>query len=137
MFFPIAGPGDRFRKYEKRVHKFSGLDPESWKRFLYNIKTFETLLRLPDLDGAANALYAALENIRDMGLGIRRADDGDHSEELNAIATELGHEGELAIQQIALTKGLQFFPKYLNESLDDYVDNGPAFIPSRVRSHGQ
>jgi len=137
MFFPIGGQGDRFRKYEKRVHKFSGLDPESWKRFLLNIKTFEVMLRTTDLDGSASALYASLENIRDLGLGIRRSDDGDHQEELNAIANELGYEGEFTINQLALEKGLQFFPKYLNETLDSYPDNGPAFIPSRVRSHGQ
>jgi hypothetical protein len=137
MYFPVAGPGERFRKYLKKVHVYSGLDPESWTRFLVNMKTFESLLQTSDLDGAANALYASLENIRDMSLGTRRSDDGHHQEELGAIANELGYEGEFTINQLATAKGLQFFPKYLNESLDDYIDDGPAFVPSRVRSHGQ
>jgi hypothetical protein len=137
MFFPMAGQGEKFRKYSKMIHPYSGLDPDSWARFLVNIKTFETLLNTKDLDGAANALYDSLENIRDLSLGTRRADDGEHQERLAAIANELGYEGEFVINQIAAEKGLQFFPKYLNETLDDYPDDGPAFIPSRVRSHGQ
>jgi hypothetical protein len=137
MYFPVAGPGERFRKYLKKIHPYSGLDPDSWSRFLVNMKTFENLLRASDLDGAANALYASLENIRDISLGIRRADDGHHQEEIGAIANELGYEGEFTINQLAEAKGLQFFPKYLNESLDDYPDDVPVFIPSRVRSHGQ
>jgi hypothetical protein len=137
MFFPIGGPGEKFNKYKKMVHVYSGLDPESWKRFLHNLGAFETLLRVPELEGAANALYKTLENVRDMGLGIRRSDDSHYSEELENIANQLGYEGETVINQIALKNGLQFFPKYLNETLDEYPDNGPAFIPSRVRSHGQ
>ena len=99
--------------------------------------SFEAMLNTSDLDSAANFLYAALENIRDIGLGVRRLDDSQYQEELGAIANELGYEGEFTINQLALSRGLQFFPKYLNETLDDYPDNAPAFVPSRVRSHGQ
>ena len=38
------------------------------------------------------------------------------------IAKELGYEGEFIINQNAISKGIQFFPKYLNESLVDYPD---------------
>lgn len=137
MLFPIAGHAEKFRSFRKRVHAYSGLDPESWKRFLYNMDSFEAMLNTSDLDSAANFLYAALENIRDIGLGVRRLDDSQYQEELGAIANELGYEGEFTINQLALSRGLQFFPKYLNETLDDYPDNAPAFVPSRVRSHGQ
>ena len=137
MFFPVSGPGEKFRAYEAKVHPYSGLDPESWKRFLENMKSFRTFLSASDLEKSANFLYASLENIRDLSLGIRRADDAQHQEALGALANELGYEGEFVINQIATSKGLQFFPKYLNETLDDYPDDGPAFTPSRVRSHGQ
>jgi len=137
MYFPIAGPGDKFRDFEKKVHPYSGLDPESWKRFLSNMSTFKTLLRVPDVEGSAKALYGSLENIRDMAMGIRRADDSEIQDTLNGIANDLGYEGEFVINYIASQKGLQFFPKYLNERIDDKTNDGPAFIPKRVRSHGQ
>ena len=134
-FFP-RGSGVRFQTYEKEVHPYSGLDPESWKRFLANIKRFETEINT-DIEKAADHLYASLENIRDLALGIRRADDAQHQEKLNDIAGRLGYEGEFMINQIAISKGLQFFPKYLNETIVDYPENGPAFIPSTIRNHGQ
>lgn len=131
------GQGVRFKKYEQRVHPYSGLDPESWKRFQTNIHTFEQLVSTSDLDGAGAALYAAIEDIRDLGLGLRRADDEQHREALNSIADELGYEGEFIINQNALTRGVYFFPKYLNDSLMDYPENARSDDPGPVRSHGQ
>lgn len=136
IFFPM-GQGVRFKKYEQKVHPYSGLDPESWDRFQNNIHTFERLVSTSDLDGAANALYGALENIRDIGLGLRRADDAQHAEELNRIADELGYEGEFIINQNALSRGVYFFPKYLNESIMDYPENADTRDPGPVKSHGQ
>ena len=74
------------------------------------------------LDEAAKALYTAVESIRDLGLGVRRADDSAHQEKLEEIARELAYEGEFIINQSAISRGLQFFPKYLNDSLMDYPD---------------
>jgi hypothetical protein len=130
------GPRLRFKKFERAVHPYSGLDPESWKRFLVNLHSFEKLAS-SDLDDAATALYSACENIRDLALGIRRADDAHHQEDLDAIANELGYEGEFIINKNAIDQGLHFFPKYLNESLIDYPENEPAFTPTTVKSHGQ
>ena len=74
------------------------------------------------LDESAKALYACVENIRDISMGIRRADDSEHQEVLDTIANELGYEGEFIINQNAISRGIHFFPKYLNESLMDYPD---------------
>jgi hypothetical protein len=92
-----------------------------------------------DIDLAAKALYTAVENVRDIGLGIRHADDSVYQDKLNEIAGELAYEGEYTINQVALSKGLYFFPKYLNETIKDYPENGAAsaFVPATVRSHGQ
>lgn len=125
------GPVRTFQKYEKRVHPYSGLDPESWRRFLINLQGFERILE-SDLDGATNFLYHAIENIRDLGLSIRTSTDGSIQETLQGISNELGIEGELKINQTAIRKGLRFFPKYLNETFDDYPEDG-YFIPSTVR----
>jgi len=130
------GPGSRFKKYEAMVHPYSGLDPVNWQRFLDNLHTFEQLA-LTRLDDAAESLYAATENIRDLGLGLRRADDVDIQEKLTDIAGKLGYEGELILNQNALSKGLYFFPRYLNESLMEFPEYADTRDPGPVKSHGQ
>ena len=87
-----------------------------------NLQEFERLVSTDQLDESAKALYGAVENIRDLALGIRRADDTEYQETLDTIAKELGYEGEFMINEHANAKGIQFFPKYLNESLVDYPD---------------
>lgn len=131
MFFP-TGVGERFRPFEKRVHKYSGLSPEDWNLFLTNMETFRSLSGTAKLDEATTALYAAIENIHNIGLKINRPDDINYAEELSQIANELGHEGEFIINQNALSRGLYFFPKYLNESVADYPENAGPF--PRLRS---
>ena len=134
-FFPM-GPQSRFKKYEHLVHPYSGLDPTSWQRFLENLRTFEQLASVR-LDDASEALYAATENVKDLGLGLRRADDADIQEKLAQIAFQLGYEGELILNQNAINKGLYFFPRYLNESLMDYPEYADTRDPGPVKSHGQ
>ena len=135
IFFPM-GPGSRFKKYEALVHPYSGLDPTSWQRFLDNLHTFEQLASTR-LDDSTEALYAATENIKDLGLGLRRADDADIQEKLAEIAFQLGYEGELVLNQNATDQGLYFFPRYLNESLMEYPEYADTRDPGPVRSHGQ
>ena len=130
------GPRKTFKKYEHMVHPYSGLDPTNWTRFLENLHEFERLASTR-LDEAANALYAATENIRDLGLGLRRADDSDIQEKLAVIASQLGYEGEVILNQNALSNGLYFFPRYLNESLAEYPEYVDTRDPGRVKSHGQ
>jgi|CryBogDrversion2_11_1035321.scaffolds.fasta_scaffold59129_1 hypothetical protein len=132
------GTQGQFLKYEQAVHPYSGLDPASWQRFLNNMALFRNKLD-SDIDLSAKALYTAVENVRDISLGIRHADDTVYQDRLNDIAGELGYEGEHVINEIALSKGVYFFPKYLNETIQEYPENaaGTAFVPSRVRSHGQ
>jgi len=130
------GPGSRFKKYVKMVHPYSGLDPVNWQRFLDNLHMFERLAS-SRLDDASESLYAATENIRDLGLGLRRADDGEIRESLADIAEKLGYEGELILNQNAISQGVYFFPRYLNETLMDYPEYADTRDPGPVRSHGQ
>jgi hypothetical protein len=101
---------------------------------LTNIQEFERLASTDQLDESAQSLYACIENIRDIAMGIRRADDAEHQEDLNTIANELGYEGEFIINQNAISRGINFFPKYLNESLMDYPDARPDGPFPRLRS---
>ena len=87
-----------------------------------NVQEFEQLASTDRLEEAAKALYAAVGNVGDIGLGIRHADDTQHQEKLDKISRELAYEGEFIINQAAISRGLQFFPKYLNDSLVDYPD---------------
>jgi len=135
IFFPM-GPQSRFKKYEKMVHPYSGLDPTSWQRFLDNLHTFVQLASTR-VDDASEALYAATENVKDLGLGLRRADDSEIQEKLAEIAFQLGYEGEIILNQNATSQGLYFFPRYLNESLMEYPEHADTRDPGPVRSHGQ
>jgi hypothetical protein len=82
-------------------------------------------------------LYSAVENIRDMGLGLRRADDEHIRDDLGDIARQLGYEGELILNQNASSQGVYFFPKYLNESLLEYPEYVDTRDPGPVKNHGQ
>lgn len=133
IFFPM-GPKARFRKYELMVHPYSGLDPVSWQRFLDNLHVFEQSASTR-LDTATEALYTAVESIRDLALGNRRADDGQYQDELNLIATNLGLEGEFILNQNSISQGLYFNPRYLNNTFEDYIIN--AGDPGHLKTHGQ
>ena len=129
------GPKARFKKYEKMVHPYSGLDPVNWSRFLDNLREFEQLAS-SQIDDSATALYTAIEAIRDLGLGLRRADDSNIPEELAGISLQLGIEGETILNQNAVAQGVYFFPKYLNDTMLDF----PEYVaenPGPVKSHGQ
>lgn len=134
IFFPM-GPKARFKKYEKMVHPYSGLDPVNWSRFLDNLHTFEQLAS-SQIDDAAGGLYAAIEAIRDLGLGLRRADDAHIQEELAGISFQLAIEGETILNQNAVSQGVYFFPKYLNDTMLDFPEHVTK-DPGPVKSHGQ
>jgi hypothetical protein len=95
---------------------------------------FESKLET-DLDTSAEALYTALENIRDMSLGIRKADDGQYQSELEAVALRLAYEGEFELNRVALSQGLRFYPKYLNETIPDPLeDAADTFRPGSKKA---
>jgi hypothetical protein len=147
IFFPI-GPQARFKKYEKMVHPYSGLDPANWNRFLENLHTFEQSASSvgrantsrddpsSQVDEAGSALYEAIEAIRDLGLSLRRADDANIQETLAGIAFQLAIEGETILNQNAISQGTYFFPKYLNDTMLDFPEH-VAQDPGPVKSHGQ
>jgi hypothetical protein len=123
VFFPGIGslkpPRTIASRYIRAVHPYSGLDPVTWGHFKTNIQVFEDE---EDVAVAAKALYHATENIRDLGLSIRRADDSHIQEELDDLAARLGIEGEYELYTSAKKKGFYFFPRYLNEMNEDGID---------------
>jgi len=94
---------------------------------------------------AARSLYLALENIRNLGLGIQRSDDVETRDKLDEIANRLALDGEFELYTNAKKKGFYFFPRYLNntydEPLDDFKRGGTVGDPGHhfpdPKSHGQ
>jgi len=76
--------------------------------------SFLTSLREFDASGQAPALYRAVEHARNIGLM-----NTNFTDEVNEIADRLGYEGEVLLNQRAVTNGTVFRPKYLNEVIPD------------------
>ena len=138
MFPTFGGKKSRFLRV---VHPYSGLDEQTWKWLQQHLEDFENT-KLP-LEERAGGLYAAIEDIRNLSLFIRRADDHENQEKLESIAVQLGIEGESTLFEMSKKKGVYFFPKYLNdlppEEGEHDVKNGKAIgehFPD-PRSHGQ
>lgn len=98
-----------------------------------------------DVAVAARQLYLALENIRNLSLGVRGPDDFDTRERLDDIASRLALDGEYELYTNAKKQGMYFFPRYLNntshETSDDFKRGGVVGDPGRhfpdPKSHGQ
>jgi hypothetical protein len=103
---------------------------------LENLHAFEQLAST-QLDESAEALYNAVENIRNIGLGLSRPDATEIQDKLTSIAAQLGHEGEIILNQKALSSGVRFFPRYLNDMMADYPEYVDTRDPGPVKSHGQ
>jgi hypothetical protein len=107
-----------------------------------NLGEFEN--QQASLEQRAGGLYRAIEDVRNLALFIRRADDHEHQEKLESIALQMGVEGETTLFEIAHKNGLYFFPKYLNdlapEDTEPDVNRTGAAINGHFpdpRSHGQ
>ena len=103
------------------MHPYSGLDPELFHLFVYHVNGFEVESKKnPEL--AADHLYRAIDAAKSLGLYIRRADDGEIQDNILDLTNKMGLEGETIVNQLALSKGLRFDPKYLNNTMLYYAD---------------
>jgi len=122
IFFPRVGT-THFHSYVNEVHPYSGLNPELWNLFVYHVTGFEAeVQRNPQL--ASEHLYRAIDAVKDLALYIERADDGEIQGQMLEITNRMGLEGETLIQQTVLEKGLRFNPRYLNDTILYYSQNG-------------
>jgi len=126
-------------KYERLLHPYSGLDPTEWAQFKENIRAFEVE---EDVGVAAQQLKAAVENIYNIALNLRRSDDSDIQTTLDSMARDLTIEGEYQLYTMSQKKGVYFFPRYLNDYDQVHTDDlksGRALgdhFPD-PKSHGQ
>jgi hypothetical protein len=96
------------------------------------------------LEQRAGGLYRAIEDVRNLSLFVRRADDHEHQEKLESIAVQMGVEGETTLFELAQKNGLYFFPKYLNDLAPENAETDVNRTGSAIdghfpdpRSHGQ
>ena len=108
-----------FEDLRSGIHKYSGLDPDSYVMLDENLDMFIKHKQ-------PKYLYTAVEYTRRLGLFIVNSDDGHITNELNKLADELGYRGELLINKPS---------KYLNNKIDyisgDDVDVYDPFWASR------
>ena len=101
---------DPLRDLKYEAHKYSGLNPELYRRFLNNMNLMKQTLS--SVDTSSMYLYVALENLQDMGLEAMGGSSG-FVEDLHDLASRIGNAGELLILEEAVTQGVRFNPKYI------------------------
>ena len=122
IFYPkqvSVTPGlKRFKEFESRVHVYSGLDPETWDRFLVHLRHADDTVDT-DPTTSATFLYLAIDDVYDLSMATT---DDEHQGSLMSIASAIARVGEQAIVQSATSLGVVFSPKYLNETLPGDTD---------------
>jgi len=98
---------------QKEIHEYSGVSPDRYMSYITNMDNAMNILRL-DPTLSAQYLYAALEDLRNVGLNIPGGDSGV-PHELFEHAKELGKLFESSIMQESLQQGVRFNPAYLND----------------------
>jgi len=140
ILFPTFG--GKKNRFLREVHPYSGLDPHTWELLQSHLAVFEN--QKASLEQRAGGLYRAIEDVRNLALFIRRADDHEHQDALESIAVQMGTEGETTLFEIAHKNGLYFSPKYLNDLAPEDTEPDVNRTGSAVgehfpdpKSHGQ
>lgn len=96
------------------VHKYSGLNPESYQSFLNNMDLMESSIQNENIELASEYLYNAIDNVQELALYLTGSSTEITDVILN-LSRQIGVESEKMIMDSALYKRKQFRPKYLNE----------------------
>ena len=88
---------------ERKIVKYSGLEPSSYTDFVNNIQLMKTTYE-PEY------LYKALDNLEDLSLYTQQSSDLHIIEDIKSIIVSLGKDGE----KYLLSGGHYFVPTYLN-----------------------
>ena len=101
---------DPLRDLKFEAHKYSGLNPTLYYKFLNNISLMRQTIS--SVDTSAGYLYTAIENLQDMGLESVGGSSG-FVEELHDLGSRIGNAAELLILEEAVNQGVRFNPKYI------------------------
>jgi hypothetical protein len=95
----------------QKAHKYSGVDPELFNKFLENIKL--SIEKINDPLISSKKLYDALDYLEDIAL----YNNYDIHEEIREIIIELAFEVEKRILEKSLELNKPFNPRYLNDRI--------------------
>lgn len=96
------------------IHKYSGLNPESYQSFVNNIDLMQSTLQNGNVEIATNYLYSAIENIQDLSLYLTGSTT-EITDSILDLSRQVGIESEKMIMDVALFKRKEFRPRYLND----------------------
>jgi len=96
------------------IHKYSGLNPESYQSFVNNIDLMQSTLQNENVEIATNYLYSAIENIQDLSLYLTGSTT-EVTDSILDLSRQVGIESEKMIMDVALFKRKDFRPRYLND----------------------
>ena len=94
----------------KRVHEYSGLNPDEFYAFITNINVFKDMLR-EDPEFAGKFLYIAMDSLENIGIM------SEFQEDIHQLALQIGYYAEKMIVDASINKNTAFHPKYLNSRL--------------------
>tara|TARA_B100001142_G_C14055142_1_gene547461 strand:- start:88 stop:462 length:375 start_codon:yes stop_codon:yes gene_type:complete len=94
----------------KKVHEYSGLDPDGFFAFITNINVFKNKLN-EDPEFAGKFLYIALSSLENIGIMTEFQEDIQH------LVLQIGYYAEKMLMDASINKNTAFHPKYLNSRL--------------------
>lgn len=103
-------PSDDLDVFIKKVHEYSGLNPDDFYAFITNINVFKNTLR-EDPEFAGKFLYIALDSLENIGIMT------EFQEDIHQLTLQLGYYAEKMLMDASINKNTAFHPKYLNSRL--------------------
>ena len=99
---------------QKRIHKYSGVNPEYYEQYLSNFNLAKYTLK--DVNQSKVFFHQAITYLEELSLfGV--AGDLDIQDEMTLLIQELGYNFEKLLLNSALNSGTRFNPVYLNEKI--------------------
>jgi len=105
---------DQLDNLKLELHKYSGLSPTHYNNFNTNMDLVEE--NVDDIDLASYYLYRAIDDAQSLAL----QSTGSHSyviDDVAVITEDIGIYTEGMILNKALSQGVSFKPRYLNEKV--------------------
>jgi len=100
------GGGDVIFDGERKIVKYSGLDPSSYTEFVNDLQLMKSTYD-------PQYLYSAIDKLEDLSLNTQNS-DLHIVEDIKLIIVSIGKDGETYIMKNALDEGHPFIPIYLN-----------------------
>jgi|TARA_A200000159_G_C7337395_1_gene345672 hypothetical protein len=105
---------DTLKDLKLKVHKYSGVEPEIYMKFLSKIKLAQRLEHNPNV--AQQYLIESLDSLEDLGLYGETRNLGIQ-DEIHQLSNTIGYTFEKKLMDNAINNNEVFHPKYLNRRI--------------------